>query len=719
MSETATPPAAEVYGLYGTWPRFRFAERDIGAKWEVVAAVDDASLARGGYRLAGQVRDASDLDREFLPELATLLRESGNLNPERDARLAALLECCPFAENLPPVDVDPQDATPEQTRAFAEAFDAAWREMGLGTIQWFETGGRGLHGKLAMPTGLRSPFLMRAYGALVRRVARHANLPLLTNFREKKGRPPILIDDSLFDRDAAGRGGLWRLEGAPHTKTGRVKKLAGLHDEPPTVSSECERRIRQALDNLDELAKTGELRRKPRARQAGKLPKPLTELQERRLLVNLAEAVKALTPPEGMRHDFRKALAGWMIREGVPPRVAGATIAVAGDPSDAAAVAKTTASRLASGRNAFGFRKLLEIVGQGGGLALKAALHADLRAANVAPKDLGGMPDEMDRATLREAARLADAAGHATRARGLRRAARCGLAMQDLSCGRCGSTQGCRHVVSERATCPHCAIQRTRSVLNWCMTKWPTKLWIFRKKLADDSLEVARTERKRWTRKLRKERRANVRWIIAPGWLVAVTHDFMTGALIGGWVSLNQGWQAPDSDEPNEQGRSSQIMVLEPILKARALHLREHLDAADPQGLANDAWCDKVMEASGGSVGRQTMPWPKKRDLRLMAVNAARARQNLEPLAPGATFSSLTESGPRRSACCEDRINYRIRDSKTKEVIGVRNDRPWTFAEASVRAENGWRGEELRFALDGTLLVDVRPAGWDADRLRE
>lgn len=719
MTDTVDTKVAsqEVYGLYGTWPRFRFAERDIGAKWEVVAAVDDASLSRGGFKLAGQIRDASELDEQLQPELAALLRER-ELSTEADARLSALLECCPFVENVPPIDVDPQNATPEETVAFAAAFDAAWRAAGLGTIQWFKTGGRGLHGKPPLPPGVRSGHLMRAYGGLIRKVAYAANLPLLSNFRSKDNRPPILIDDTLFDRDASGRGGLWRLEGALHSKTGQPKVLAtGLPTDPPTWTEALVARLQQSLSDLDQYSRTGELRRKPRERSESRLPKPLTELQERRLLTHLSEQIQQLTPPEGMRHDFRKALIGWLLREGVPARVAGATVAVAGDPQDAMAAAKTTASRLAAGRNAYGFRKLLEIVGQGGGLALRAALHRDLREANVKPKDLGALPTDSDRATLREAARLADAAGFATRAKGLRRAARCGMAKGVGRCKRCHAVQGCRHLISERATCPHCAQRRAVSVLNWCMTKWPGRLWIVTRKLADDTLECARTERKRWMRKLRAERRTNVRWIIAPGWLVAITHDMLTGAILQGWT-VRDGWAMPD-EEGNDRNRFSVVKVLAPVVRARALHLREHLDSADPKGLAEDAWCDKVMEASGGATARTMMPWPKKKDLRLMAVNASRARQNLEPLAPGATFPSLRDKLQERTVCCESRIDHEVRDAKTDELIAVRDDRPWSFAEGSVRAENGWRGEELRFNEAGEMIVQILPTGWDETKLRE
>lgn len=716
-----TPESAEVYGLFGTWPRFRFAERDIGQRWEVVAAVDDASLTRGGYKLAGQIRDASDLEAVDQAELAALLRKTpGTLTIDEEARFAALLECCPFVENLPPIDVDPQNAEPGEVTNFATRFDMAWRAAGLGTIQWFTTGGRGLHGHIVPPTGMRSTHLMRAYGALVRRIARDADLPLLSNFRSKGNRPAILLDDTLFDRDATGRGGLWRLQGAKHSKTGQPKTVcSNMPSEVPTVTEACKARIEQSLYDLDEYTRTGApTKRRPRDASQSRLPKPITELQKRRKLDKVAEVITKYLPPTGMRHDFRKALAGWLLREGVPARVAGATIAVAGDPQDAMATAKTTASRLAAGRNAFGFRKLSEIIGSGGCMALRAALTVDFKASAVPAKDLGGLPSDSDRATLREAARLAEAAGRSTRALACRRAARCGLAKERAVCMRCGGTSHCRHLIAERATCPHCAQRRATSILNWCMTTWPDKVWVMAKKLADDSLECARTERKRWNRKLRKERRANVRWIIAPGWLVAITSDMMTGTILYGWLNLNQGWIMPDGG-PNEQPKSAVVAILEPVLKARAVHLREHLDMADPQGLADDAWCDKVMEASGGRTARQAMPWPKKRDLRLMAVNAARVRKNLEPLAPGATFPSVDEQRDMRSPCCQSRIEYQVRDGKSDEIVAIRDDRPWQFAEGSVRAENGWRGEELRFDDEGNLIIQIQPKGWDIVKLIE
>lgn len=717
---TTVNPNDILYGVYGTWPRFRFAEKDIGHKWEVVAAVDDESLSRDGYRLAGQVRDASDLTPEQQAELFALL-EKRNLKPEEDFRLSTLLECCPFIVNVPPIDVDPQDAKPEEVIAFAKAFDDEWRKEDLGTIQWFSTGGRGLHGHLAVPTGIRSAFLMRAYGSLVRKVARNANLPLLSDFRSKEGRPPILIDDTLYDRDATGRGGLWRISGAPHSKTGKLKVLCeALPHDAPTFTDACFKRIDQSLEHQEERDSTGKpTKRKPREASGAKTIKPISELQKRRLLDNTAKIIVKYLPPSGARHDFRKSLAGWLLREGVPVRVAAATIAVAGDPQDALATCKTTLQRLVAGRPVFGFKKLGIIVGSGATMELTAALHRDFKESG-AKRDvkLGALPTDNDRSILREAARIADAKGLHTRAKGFRRAARCGIAEQDAVCKCCGKHTYCRHMFSDRASCPHCAQRRSTSIINWCMTKWPNRLWVMTLRLPDDAKDTATKARKTWTRKIPRDLRTHIRWVIGPGWVAALTADQVAGSTIMSW-SRTSDWKTVEDGLPNAQTRTGVITALLPIVNARGHHLIEYLASADPEGLAADAWGDKVMEATGGKEARALMPWPKKRELRLMAINASRVRNDQEPLAPGATFPRLAEQIMERTACCQARQVHRIRDAKTKEIIATRDDRPWNFAEASVRAENGWRNEKLEFDESGILIKQVLPVGWDETKLRE
>jgi hypothetical protein len=734
MAEAATitaviPETAEVYGLFGTWPRFRFAERDIGQPWEAVAAVDDAALARGNYRLGGQVRDASDLEIGHQAHLENFLR-AGKLTPEEDGELSALLECCPFLENLPPIDVDPQgDQTPAEIEAFALRFDLAWRTAGLGTIQWFTTGGRGLHGHLAPPKGLRSPCLMRAYGGLVRRVAQRADLPLLTHHRSKDGRPPILLDDSLFDRDAAGRGGLWRLQGSPHSKTGRLKTLhATLPNEAPTVTDVLRDRVLQACSDLEQVDDHGKIRRKPRERTArGRLPKSITQIQRADQLPRVAAAIQQVMPGEGFRHEFRKALAGWLLREGVAPKVVGATVAAAGDAADGYAVAKTTAARLEAGRNVTGFKSLVGIVAAERATILKSALYEDLRAANVPEKALGQWTDTAKKMLMKESAVIADRKGFPTRARALRRAARCGLAQQVEVCspahGGCGEAFNTTRLIANRATCEHCAWRRCVSTLNWIMTRWPKELWVVTKELEDKSYAAAKAEVKKWRKRLTKPHRGHVRWLVAPGFIVAIAGTHRIGGILVGWADAGYGWKRPPSTKefPNGQPKSIIIEHLLPILQARALHIRRFLEKGDVEGLANDDWVDRCLEARGGKEARALLPWPSKTDLRLMAVNAARAKRGEDPIPPGATFpgASLQEQRAKRSPCCHKRIDYECRCAETGALISLRDDRRWRFAEGSVRADLGWRDEELRFDDAGVSLIVVLPDGWDPIKLIE
>ncbi len=203
--------------------KFRLAQRDFGAaRWWPIAVESDESLSGKGWKLAGPTRDASSLPLNEFRELVWLCSTaSSDLTEDQDKRLAELLERSPFTDHIPPIDVDVNDESTEfditKARATAHRFALAMRtelaKVGLGSPSWHTTNDRGgLHGDMLSPSGIKSTHLIRAVGALVRKAAKAAKVPVLSQLPHKKNqRPAVYVDDSIFNREADRRGVQWRL----------------------------------------------------------------------------------------------------------------------------------------------------------------------------------------------------------------------------------------------------------------------------------------------------------------------------------------------------------------------------------------------------------------------------------------------------------------------------------------------------------------------------
>lgn len=203
----------------------RLAQRARGkSRWEVTAATSDNALPAAGYQLAGPILRLDLLPSADGEELRQLLsRPSWDLVTHDQHRLAALLTACPRDPSyLPPLDLDPFAPTPAdrpsraQIEALAGSLTAACVQVGLGAPRWCATGGKGLHGHFQVPAGVPPhPDILRALLPLIRQAARIARAPILSEHRDLATRTPgvIYLDDTLWEKSAAGRGGVWALEG--------------------------------------------------------------------------------------------------------------------------------------------------------------------------------------------------------------------------------------------------------------------------------------------------------------------------------------------------------------------------------------------------------------------------------------------------------------------------------------------------------------------------
>lgn len=230
--------------------RVRLAQRAFGkAFWEqVLGDLSDADLAANGFKLGGPGRDLSGLSPEEAEELRRLwatprwkVEEDGLLDREEE-----LASKAPFYLHVPPLDVDVNEQSPEYEESsakkealrIARVLDEELPRNGMGKPSWHRTNDRGsLHGDQRVPREVVSVNLLLAIGWKVRRIARAHGVPLLTECpKDKTKRPAVVLDDSLFNRHAEGRGVMWRLVGA--MKPGKApKRPHDIHLDTPIDSA--------------------------------------------------------------------------------------------------------------------------------------------------------------------------------------------------------------------------------------------------------------------------------------------------------------------------------------------------------------------------------------------------------------------------------------------------------------------------------------------------
>jgi hypothetical protein len=668
-----------------TWPRFRFAQRNFKGLWELVAAVSDEELSKVGYKLGSPWRSAADLDVTGRALLETLLLKRGDdLSDEERSNLAALLAKCPYLGPIPPIDFDVAKGTPrDEVVKVAELFRLRFQQAGCGLIELRSTGGKGIHGDQEAPDSFSSPLLLLAYRKLIRTVATQCGIPLLSDHMPKEGRPSVVIDDTLFNRQPEARGVLWRLVGARREDTGKVKlplnetlsrekDSAYPYGRPVACNQlyilnnaiqEIHRERAEIEADSARPAPSISVEDAPFAKVTKKAPIPGFGKEP---LKKVAEVLGKALPPEGKRHEFRLAVAGWLLRAGIPQRNTARTLILAGDTQDAIAVTKTTQARLDSGLKAVGFKRLLEIVGANYSGQLKDALAADLTKVEHFGV-LDRFMTDREREILKAASKIAKENGETTKAKALMLAAWCGRNKDHGNCEGCGQCVSKRFLVSERAACPHCAFARARDLVTWITNKWPTKLTIAHSKISDDSVEAARAEKKRLKAMVCPEISKKLRWIIAPGMVVCLSHDEEAIPYIS---------YAFGSDNAKFTSRFQALSTLIPMLTARTRRLRTYLADENAEALAADAWAGRVVETKAGREANTFLAWPSKAEARLLAKNASRARKGLPPVASLAEAAAEASISP----CCKAGVMHDL--IHENRIVAKRNDRAWDFESA-------------------------------------
>lgn len=705
-----------------TWPLWRFAVRRHPGRWHVAPAVLDEELVKLGYSLGSPWRSAAGLSAPERAELLALMRLGRKEQvPAQTARELALLGRCPFVGPMPPIDLD---ASPRADRATvlatARALGAAAKAHGLGRLCWYDTGGSGLHAdQFALPecADLR---LLGAYGVLVGELARACGVPLLSEHRETAERPPVVVDDTLFERLASSRGVVWRLVGSRHSSTGNRKvRLTDRQLGAPNgdaVPADAERLAAAAEAQPPPPAPHSHLPHDALERAFGTdVTRAAADLTG--ALPTVAKLLAQACPCSGQRHLARRAAAGWLLRLGVPQAVATATLAVLGDAQDAAALVATTARRLDSSQPCDGRRSLARRLGRDVMTALDEAFRQDLAAVGVDASRAGDTLTKADRDLLREAGDDCYKAGKEQLANKLYRAARCGIRHEEAVCEPCALRAVGRPFVSEDPMCPHCAMARQRGLLTWMRNRWPAQISVVVKRLAEDTAAAARAEHKRAVKYCGRSNR-QVRWLWAPGYVAAVTwraddyiyeeeltEEEMQGTPRNSFRSKLKDqsdnvmqrvaeqlsdddrtipmprvrWQQDPritwrEDVPLEQG----LELLTPILRARGERLRRHLRKRDKAALIADAWSNKVVACSAGTRARFYLPWPGKVEFRQMLSDQSRIRRGLPPL----TTSEKHEEAEKSLYCpkCTKPLVFELFEGK--ERLRRQTHAHWTFTTA-------------------------------------
>lgn len=650
-----------------TWPLFRFAQRAFGGRWLLVDACSDEALVTRGFTLGSPWRNADALDMPEQDELFSLSsRGKRELTPEQTVRELELLARCPFLGPMPPYDFDvAPDTDPNLVLETALRFVETAHNHGWGTPTLYSTGGKGLHGD--HESDLESPHLLMAYWEGAKHIAELSGIPLLSAHRPKAGRPPVVLDDTLFDRRPESRGVMWRLRGAVRDDTGKVKTpIADGYDPEPAEPEVVMAAIARAAQGYVGIESYKEREKKAR-------PQPIVLGKEP--LVILGAVLSKHLPPTGRRHDFRLCVAGWLLKRGLPAHAVVRELVNAGDTQDAMDAVMTTEQRIAADLPVTGLKRMRDLVGRIAADELEAAYSQELARLGADFADLSRYLNVGERDTLMVAANLAKSQNNQKSYNALKRAADCGKRGNRADCTGCGSKVSSSRMVAETLACPHCATNFERALKDWIRLRWPDMIAVGVKRLPDAKRATSNAALKEAKRATGREAWPHIRWVKAPGYIVAISADpkaliFFGMHFSGTGSNAHSEWVT----------RDQAIEFLLPVLMARAKLIRTQVALQDIEGLAANDWILGGLITHGGRKAARMLPWLNRGELRLAVKNAARAKKGLPPLG---TLAECQEAD-RLSPCCGDKKLYTLFDDEGD--IATRDDRPWQFDEGVWRA---------------------------------
>lgn len=610
-----------------TWPSFRYLRRSWheSAPWILSPLIDDEEALRRGFVLGGQGRNASQLSISEQLELYSYLSvKYKSLSSHEKERLSYLLGRTSFVKYLSLLDIDvnreSRDYNIEKAAKFAKDCVARLAyyapECGLGNPDWCTTNDYGgYHADLVASPAIADPDLMGATRLLVLKLAKKANVPLLSeqSGKRKIDRAPVYLDDSVTNKYPDAKGGLWRLQG--------TSKPYGSPKIPIELSND---HIYAPIDDIALLGALEEYKVSKRV-EAEKLNAPKS-----RIIVDTGKALAPLTEEDKQFFDSHSELNDIWARITEKDRSRRDFDFVlkakqyGADDEMACRLLRAMPGNKASVdyRNTAYDASILKSVWRT--LSRPYTNYIDYTGF-LKPRDYS----KSDRDLLFKAARLA----RDTKTRNkLNATGLCG----DVSVVEKELLVPVRFPRCERSTCIRCVPRRAYLQIQNAITYWPEKLLFLKHDLTDSGVKAGqqyinklkKSIRKLGTRSKVKKFLCSMRTFRAPGSVIVICRK---GSLIPDGFKLIS--------------KAECLEKLKQHLYNRLFRTLKHIQDDDAEGLANDPWNGHVVSVTGGRLADKHLPWLSKKDIRRAAktnVDHASHEFNIVDKSTGKVIKSRT-----------------------------------------------------------------------------
>lgn len=567
---------------------------DESAPWVFSPLISDEQAGQQGFAKGGQGRNASHLPYAERTDLFNMLyqRTRGLVREEKD-KLLGLLSRVPFTGPIGIIDLDVNAEAPsydyEQCKALADHYvkmlAAKTESYGLGNPRWYTTNELGgYHADLIAPEGFESIHLVKAVGLIVRRMANDLGIPLLSSLpKERRTRSAVYIDDSPLNRQASGRGSIWRLPGT--RKPGGAPKvlvdLSGKPYSPPDT---------EALKEAIALIEAQALPDKP---EVGEEPIEIVSLDEPQHIPVVSESLRPEDYQLLASHPAVKSIFNEIKVEDRSRRdyraVLQAKLAGASDHQALRIMHGMPGSKYAEDKRGPDYDR--------------SVLSSVYRTLRWASQNYEGFTrpfvySDTERATLLAAMDLAPDHHVATKIKAVlgcgdshTQSSFTGYAIDDMTqIHRC-----------ERSICSWCEPRRLYLQLTEAALTWPDSLYVIDFVTDDDTPEACQKKLK-WFQKRVENRNcqavlSKARVFRSPGHVVVATTS--PKALQFDAVEFT---------------RDECLEFLKDILYLRFSRTLNYIQGGDSQGLATDPWMGRIVTVTGGR--ESDLPWLSKDPLR-------------------------------------------------------------------------------------------------------
>lgn len=346
------------------------------------------------------------------------------------------------------------------------------------------------------------------------------------------------------------------------------------------------------------------------------------------ILVNFARAAADALDNAGARHDYRLALAGFMVSSGVTSGLLTRTLEVCGgNPEDALYAAESTIRNFNCNQRVTGYGKIRKLVGAKAARRIKAALQADLvqlgvdeaEATQATAYEISGYTAE-DREWIELHATFAEEKQSEARAV-LEESSNCGFFSKERECQAHGTVGVVPLVCKREVACPNCWKTRAACYEHWIweMEKWPGEVVVARldAESGPASTIVDRVKALRYKTTISPE--IPRRWVLGDGYALLITPAEFELMNVLKHVKNNV---HPDAKIVKSYEAGEMIVeALGSINKAFV----DKVKGRDPE-LYKFPWLQRhIKRTSANKAGKAALPWPKGPEINLIAKDMRRS----------------------------------------------------------------------------------------------